>query len=292
MSFGHSYALGLIPFEGCIMPYGVNNAIPNKFRNYFFYYEKTNIPIPHIGQDWGNYPIYPLGMKALPNRQFLSKRRQLYRAIIDTDFDKIDKIAEENTFNLTSEILNPDLNLTAMGMATTLNLLEVVHYLTKRGVDLEHKIGPYCKTALHLAVENGNELLAKYLLNNGADLTAKDIFGFDVYDKAEFRGYYHFNKIFDHFRDNSKSKKDIDYMDYKYTRELILEDIDTNEFIPSKILEFTITSLLNPHSEYEKIDLNKFEFNMLNYFNYKKIEEGFKLRKRYDDLEYFYSFKL
>jgi hypothetical protein len=292
MVLGSFFALGIFPYEGSILPYGFHNMIPNNLRNSWFYIPKTNVPLPHFGFEWGNYAIYPLGMKALPNRQFLSINRQMYRAIIDTDFDKIEKIADNPEFNLTKDIILPDLNYTAIGMASALNLIEVVHYIIKKGVDLEYKIGPYNKTALHIAVEHGNELLAKLLLNNGADIYAKDKFGLDIYDKAEFRGLYHYKLFFDYFKENPKQKGNIDYEEYKYTSEFVLEDIDTNNFMPSHLLEFSIHNKLNPDIETEKINLNKFEFYMFNQFDMKKLEAGENLRKRYDSLYHFNNIKL
>lgn len=289
MSFGNFYSLGILPYEGSIFPYGFHNLIPNSLRPYWPTIPKTNIPLPHIGNDWGNYPVYPLGMKALPNRQFTSLNRQMYRAIVDLDFNKIDRIANSQDFDINKDVVLPDFEYTALGMAASLNLIEVVHYLTKRGVDFEHKIGPFEKTALHIAVESGNELLAKFLLNNGADINAKDKFGLTVYDKAEFRGFYDYKSFFDYYKQNPKKRNIIDYEEYKYTREIILEDIDTINFKPSQLLEFSMANKLNPSNEHEKINLNKFDFFLFNQYNMQRIEKGAPeiSRKSYDSLYYF-----
>lgn len=292
MVIGTFLAIGMVPFEGTLFPFGFHNAIPNSLRDYFLYLPKTNIPLPYFGMDWGNYAVYPLGMKALPNRAFTSLNRQVYRAIIDSDFAKIERIADENLhFDLNKEVVLPDFEYTALGMACALNNLEMVHYLTKRGVDFEFQMGPFKKTALHIAVENGNDLMTKFLLSNGANLDAKDSLGLDVYDKAEFRGYYHFKNFLDYFKENPQSRKQTDYEEYRYTRELVLEDIDTFKFYPSQILEFSMHNKLNPDSDNEKINLNKFEFYMFNFYDMKKVEKSNdnKMRKRYDNLYYFDS---
>ena len=57
-------------------------------------------------------------------------------------------------------------------------------------------MGNFKKTALHIAVENSSEMSMKLLLTNGADVTLKDVFGFDIYDKAQNRGKFDFIEIF------------------------------------------------------------------------------------------------
>ncbi len=286
-------AAGIFPFEGSIFPYGFHNAIPNFLRPYMLYHPKTNIPLPYFGIDWGNYPIYPLGMKALPNRFFTSLNRQMYRAIIDLDFTKIELLCDSN-FDFEKEILILDSGLTPFGMAVSLNLIEVVHFFTKRGIDYELPIGPYKKTALHIAIENGHELMAKYLLNNGADINAVDSFGHDVYEKANFRGYYDFKPFLDYYKNNPITRARTDYEDYRYTREIILEDMDTLSFKPSDILEFSVRKKLNPKSQDEKLSMDKFEFYMFNLFDIKELENNYpmNLRTSYDSLYYFNNDKI
>lgn len=292
---GNLPAAGIFPLEGTMFPFGFHNAIPNFMRPYIYYYPKTNIPLPHFGMDWGNYHVYPLGMKAIPNRQFTSKNRQMYRAIIDSNFSGIEKLINSD-FDFEKEIVIPEHGLTSLGMASSLNLIEVVHYLTKRGVDFEYKIGPYKKTALHFAIENGHELLAKYLLNNGADMNSEDVFGFNVYDKAEFRGYYHFKEFLDYFKNNPKKRNPLDnhYEEYKYTRELVLEDIDTLSFVPSQLFEISIGNKLNSDNPNEKINLDKFEIFFFNQFDLRNLEKSDlysnNIKFRYDDLSYFKNY--
>jgi hypothetical protein len=291
---GSLWFFGIIPLEGSIFPLGIQNAIPDFLRPYIPYFPKTTVPIWYIGYNWGNYPIYPLGMKALPNRYFTSLNKQIYRAIIDSDFTKISEILDEKNFEITKEIVLPEYGMTAMGMACALNSIEMVHYLIKRGVDVDYPIGPYHKTALHIAIENGHDLLAKLLLNNGANIEVTDGLGLDVYDKAEFRGFYDYKKFLDYFKENLHNKNSVPYDDYKYTRELILEDPMTINFTPSKLVEYSCNNKLNYSSEKEKFSLDKFEFFMFNQFDLKNLEnmEELKLRKRYDDLYHFYNFKI
>ena len=53
-----------------------------------------------------------------------------------------------------------------------------------RKADLDYQMGPFKKTALHLAVEYNAELTIKFLLKHGAKIETKDIFGFDIYEQA------------------------------------------------------------------------------------------------------------
>jgi hypothetical protein len=285
---GNLAAIGLFPLEGSLFPYGFHNAIPNKLRPYFYYYPKTNVPLPFWGMDWGNYPIYPLGMKAIPNRLFTSINRQLYRAIIDSDFSAIEKISNSN-FDLNREVIMIESGLTALGMATVLNNLEAIHYFIKRGVDLDYKIGPYGKTALHIAIENGHEMAAKLLLNNGANINAIDVFNHNVYDKIEFKGFYHFRPFLEHFKNNQKQIIRQNYDDYKYTREIILEDLDTITFKPSNLLEVSISNKISNINDNEKLSLDKFELYFFNQFDLTKLEKGNsnKLRLNYQSFHYF-----
>jgi hypothetical protein len=282
-------ALGVFPFEGSLFPFGFHSLFPNFLRPYIPYYPKTNIPLPYYGMEWGNYSIFPFGMKTIPSKKFTSLNKQLYEAILDSDFYEIDKIICDG-FDFEKEIIIPELSLNALGMAVSLNLFEVVHYLTKRGVDYEYQIGPYKKTALHIAIENGNELMAKYLLNNGANINARDCFGHDVYDKANFRGYYEYKRFLDYFKNNPKQRVKDDYDEYKYTREIILEEMDTLSFKPSQLLEFSIKNKLkNSRDTKHKIDLDKYEFYLFNLIEFEEVTKRKmdNLRKTYDSLKYY-----
>jgi len=125
-------------------------------------------------------------------------------------------------------------------MAASMDLVELIHYLTLRGADYEFKMGMFEKTALHIAVEHGNELATKLLLNNGADITQKDYFGFDVYNKAEYRGNYHFFPILDYFKNKKRERKVIDYEEKRYCGPFKVEELDTGlmKFRPSQMLEY------------------------------------------------------
>ncbi len=88
-------------------------------------------------------------------------------------------------------------------MAASLNFIEIVHYLNMRKADLDYQMGPFKKTALHLAVEYNAELTIKFLLKHGANMETKDIFGFDIYEQAENRGNFALLTLFDKFKEYS-----------------------------------------------------------------------------------------
>jgi hypothetical protein len=279
---GNWVSLGFYPLEGYILPKGMHNAIPEILRPYWFYYPKSNVPLPHTS-DWSDFYLFTLGLKAFPDYLMTSINRQMYKAIINSNFEKIENIIDNGLMDITKDVVL-DNGMTALGMACALDLVEIVHYLTLRGVDYEHKIGPYEKTALHIAVEYGNEITAKYLLNNGANIKAKDKFGFDVFDKVEFRGYYNFKKFLNHFKDNPKERNIIDFDKYRYLKGFILEDIDTITFKPSDLLEISIMNKDN-------INLDNFHMYIYNQYELKNVEKVMdnhpNNRNRYDNLYYF-----
>lgn len=143
-------------------------------------------------------------------------------------------------------------------MACALNLIEPIHYFTKNGIDYEKSHGPFNKTALHIAVEYGNVIVIKYLLNNGADIQACDEFGFNVYEKAEYRGYYDFKPIFDHFKNQSKLKKANFASESKEISENTIRKITK----PSDFLEMVIYNDIKLQKIEDpwktRFDLNKF----------------------------------
>lgn len=75
-----------------------------------------------------------------------------------------------------------------------------MHYLNLRNADLNYQMGPFKKTALHLAVEYNADITIKFLLKRGADIEITDTFGFNVYDQAENRGNLNLLAVFDKFR--------------------------------------------------------------------------------------------
>lgn len=289
-------AFGFYPTVGFFLPGGAQNIIPEPLRAYIPYYPKTNTPFLHY-IEWNTLILFPLGMKAFPDKYLTSINKQMYRAIVNKDFDKIEKFLDNDLIDINKSVVFKEKELTSLGLAASLNLVEVVHYLTLRGVDYEYPIGSHKKTALHIAIENGNELTAKFLLNNGANINAEDIFGFNVYDKAELRGYFHFKTIFEYFKNNKKTRKNLNFNEYRYSREFILENMDSISFKPSSLLEMNFLNILNPELEdpaNDKIDLSKFNIYFFNQYDMKQFEKSDEYtfnRKNYDNL-YNFNIKL
>lgn len=257
--------LGFMPTEGYFAPKGIQNFIPEKLRPYIPTYPKTVSPFLLSFYDLANHCFYPLGMKYMPATKFTSLERQMYKAIIDSDIEEIERLTEKENFNLESAIVLKDFNFTALGLACALNLMEPIHYLIKyKNVNANKEHGPYGKNALHIAVEHGNLMAAKLLLNNGADIFQKDMYGFDIYQKAEYRGYYEFSKSFDYFKnknlnDDNNVKKEQIYNNYDNS--LKETNIHNNLYFtkyvkPSSLLYLTVDNdILN--FKYENEGLNK-----------------------------------
>lgn len=72
-----------------------------------------------------------------------------------------------------------------------------------RKADLDYQMGPFKKTALHLAVEYNAEITIKFLLKHGASMEINDTFGFDIYEQAENRGNLNLITLFDKFKEYS-----------------------------------------------------------------------------------------
>jgi hypothetical protein len=270
---GMYFHLGAWPAEGSVFPTGIHNMIPHKVRNYIPMYDHSLVPIIWF-YDHGIDVTFYLGYKAFPDQVFTSDGRKMYKAIINRDFEAMERLIN-NGFNI-NEVVLSEYGYTPLGMAASLNFVEVVHYLTIRGADYEQPNGPFKKTALHLAVEYNSELTTKFLLNNGADLKAKDSFGFTVYDKAEYRGFYDYKTIFHHFKNNPKGRFNKSYEEFKEGREIYIDKLDSfNErdypglyFSPSKIIE--VNNIYSLASEGKNVDIDTFGVSFINLYDIEK----------------------
>jgi len=201
---GVIFSLGFYPIDGYILPKGLHNMFPEFLRPYIPTFKNTFSPLFSY-YDFSRPDIMPLGIKLFPDRFFISQKRKVYNAIVKFNVKDLEKLLEKESENskIFNEIILDDFQLTALGLACSIGNLEAVHFLLLKGVNINQKIGQYEKTPLHLAVENNQELLVKFLLHNGADLFAKDKLGFDSYEKAENRGIYNMKKFLDHFKNNN-----------------------------------------------------------------------------------------
>lgn len=276
LEMGMYLHIGLIPCEGIVCPTGMHNIVPHKFRKYVPTYDNCLTPFLFFYDHAAQTHFY-LGYKAFPTQIFTSNQRKMYKAIVYKDFNQIEKLLDSG-FDINTTII-PEFGFSPLAMASALNLVEVVHYLTVRGANFEHKNGPFEKTALHIAVESGNELVTKFLLNNGADIEAKDKFGLSVYEKSEFRGNYKFKKIFNHFKGKKIEKQMIDYDSFRYIREIEIDNLEEfNEkefkslyFKPSNCVERSHVYSHNKINDDFKIDVDIFGVSFTNLFEFKKI---------------------
>ncbi len=176
--------LGFNPFQGFLCPTGFHNIIPEVLRPYIPTHKYSILPIftPLSIQPYNIN--FSLGIKAPPDQIFNSERNKIYKII--TTGKNINNLFDI-AFDYTKEIFD---GMSAIHLASHLNNFEVVHFLiNKEKIDINMK-SPLGKTALHYAAENNNDLMVKYLLNNGADVYETDMYGFDILDKCEFRGLY------------------------------------------------------------------------------------------------------
>lgn len=203
---GVPFSLGFYPIDGYIMPKGLHNMFPEFLRPYVPTFKNTYSPLFSY-YDFSRPDLMPLGIKLFPDRFFISRKRKVYNAIVKFQIKDLEKLLEKESENskIFDETILEDFQLTAIGLAASIGNIEALHFLLLKGVNINQRIGQYQKTPLHLAVENNQELLVKFLLHNGADLLAKDNLGFDSYEKAENRGIYNMKKILDYFKNKSSS---------------------------------------------------------------------------------------
>jgi len=200
------FSLGFYPIDGYICPKGVHNMIPEFLRPYIPTFKNTYSPL-YSFYDFSRPDLIPLGIKLFPDRYLISQKRKVYNAIVKFDMKQLESLLEDEKENskIFHEIILDYFQTTAMGLACSIGNIEAVHFLLLKGVNINQKSGKNEKTPLHLAVENNQDLLVKFLLHNGADLYAKDKFGFDVYEKSENRGIYGIKATLDYFK-NKKYK--------------------------------------------------------------------------------------
>lgn len=110
--------IGFYPTEGYLMPKGVQNMIPETLRPYVPTYKYTFTPFLLSFYDLADHALYPLGMKTFPDHVFASKRRKMYRAVLNSDMEEIEKLVDEG-FDL-REVVIPEYGLTAMGKESLL----------------------------------------------------------------------------------------------------------------------------------------------------------------------------
>jgi hypothetical protein len=269
---GMSFHLGCWPAEGTIFPTGIHNMFPHPVRKYIPMYDHGLTPLWMFFDHQIDVTFY-LGYKVFPDHIFTSDRRKMYKAIVNRDFDAMESLINKG-FDI-NDIILPEYGYTPLGMAASLNLIEVVHYLTLRGADFEKPNGPFNKTALHLAVEYNSDITTKFLLNNGADLNAKDKFGFTVYDKAENRGLYDYKSVFDYFKTNPRARSSKNYDEFKISRQLCIDKIDSfNEdefpgfhFSPGKVVEVSNIYTLSGGAN---VDIDSFGVSFINLYNMEK----------------------
>lgn len=216
-------------YQESLFQTGFHNAIPEALRPYIPKYDKSINPLfsPIL---LNKLLTFTLGMKSTPDQLFNSDRNKIYKII--TTGSNTNNLMDISNFDYENEEIFD--GMTALGLAASLNNIEVLHYLinvSKINVDSK---GRYGKTPLHLAAEYGNELAIKYLVFNGADVDEQDCYGFDVYDKAEFRGYYEYKDLIKKILDKKNSK--IEEKSKKLNFYIEKPSKPNNRTLPSQIL--------------------------------------------------------
>lgn len=106
--------VGFYPADGYLFPKGMQNAIPEPLRPYIPTYTNSFAPMFLAFYDCADNTLYPLGMKAFPDHLLTTDKRKMYRAIVDSDMEEIERLVKEG-FDM-SQIIIPDHGYTALGM--------------------------------------------------------------------------------------------------------------------------------------------------------------------------------
>lgn len=180
--------IGIYPFQNVLFPGGMHNAVPEFLRPYYPKHKKSiHSILSPIGMTEKNYR-YTLGIKSTPDIVYLNKKSKLYKII--TSNQSINNILSNafQDFDFNQNLID---NKSAIHLSASIGNFEIIHYIiNKKLVDIDLKEELTGKTALHYAIENGNELMSKYLIKNGASVYETDIYGYDIFDKMEYRGLY------------------------------------------------------------------------------------------------------
>ena len=131
---------------------------------------------PH-SESWVGSQFYPI---------LHGDRYSLLKAVLKDDVELIDKIVDENKFDINSPL---DLlqGVNAATIAAEYDKLEMLHYLHLKGADINNGSGKFKITPLMAAVNRWNPWIVEYLLEQGVDQSVKDVFGFTALDKAKAR---------------------------------------------------------------------------------------------------------
>lgn len=198
------YQLGFTPFQNAYLPSGSHNLLPLQIRKHLpkhFDYSFNNIFSSQLF--CFNLHYFPLTIKPTPNQIFNSSRNKVYKII--TSHKNINDLENLKDFDFENEVVFN--GLTALQLAASTNYVEALDFLIKRKkINVNSHSGKYDKTPLHLAVEYGNMIAIKYLIANGGNPNELDAYGFDSYDKAEFRGNYQFRDLVYKINQYKKSK--------------------------------------------------------------------------------------
>lgn len=226
---------GFYPFNTQFFPTGWHNLFPHSIRKYI---SKNSSGLQEITflPTLDNITFSPYSVKHSPNQLYNSKRNKIYKILTThMNYDILETLNLSNDY-IENEIIYNDMS--AIQLAASMNCLPALHYFIKKiKVDVNSHSGPFYKTPLHLAIEYNNELATKYLLANGADPYETDAFGFNSFDKAEFRGNYEFGSKYEKLMNKIKNKSENSLNKIK--------EINMKEVKPSDLIVFTFKRNLN-----------------------------------------------
>ena len=238
------HPVNFYPFQYLIIKTGDHNLFPSSLLYYIPKLDRSVEPFFKQITYHSDYQFFNLGIKktsdemlmlATSNNKDITSNR-IYKLICSNrNVNKLFYILNKDKFDFNNEVIYKTMN--SLHLAARLNNFEVVHFLLNIAkVDI-NKQDSNGNSALHYAVENGNDLMVKYLLKYNASLDLLDNYGFDVNDKRSYRGL---NKIdYTSYKDANTNKDSISKKLYLYIEPPDYEKLSgdrTNKLYPSKLL--------------------------------------------------------
>ena len=196
------HVIGLVPWMNSYGPTGFHNFFPFSIRKYLKKQTNKSIDLAIGPRYMIMHTFFAFSIKPSPDQYFESLNNKVYK-IITTQRNTSD--LEDININYETEKIYK--NMSALDLAANTNNFDVVHFLLKKKKLDINKIYSD-KSVLHYAIEGGHNEMSKYLLYNGADPYDVDKYGFNCFDKANFRGNYEFSKIVEILKNKKQIKKE------------------------------------------------------------------------------------
>ena len=249
---------------------GVNELLPQSINDWpsWSLHSKLSFGrpyIPIVGCSPWNFRLTTAWHIKPTLQQPHSMKYRCLKAIIDSDMNELKKVLDNPQFDLNG-LLDQKYKLTPLNLAVLFDRSYIVKYLVLRGANIEG-IDNKAESPLAMAVRNCSYNSLEILIERGANIEKKDIYGFSAIDKAKIRefeaiGNYLERKAQEQRKEREKREKegkinwDLPKFDIRFSWEL--NDAVFNEMVGKRhILEPKV--LIYPFNDFK----GTYEINVL-----------------------------